>query len=299
MSLSGCLSFPPLPAVGRQLTKFLSASNALRFSRIHVDSGRINFKRAQEKLPFALVGVTGYVEPEGNGEWRLDLEAAPARAAVILQQAGMLHLSGRVGATSSRLRPATLDFAWTDASLSDVLRLVRATDYGVRGNLAHVLKASTEAQDWNLEGRAEIRQVHRWNLPLRADNPSLNLLAKGILDPELARFDVIEFIPGNSSFECSGHRRDQLESAHYRWPSCSKTCSPEGFRKRHISDDASNRFLSHRCGDLPRLGARISFRYLRRHHRSRTRQVTWKRPTHTPTHCVPRRCGSEITVIMP
>ena len=192
MSLSGCLSFPPLPAVGRQLHQGSSAPRtALRFSRIHVDSGRINFKRAQEKLPFALVGVTGYVEPEGNGEWRLDLEAAPARAAVILQQAGMLHLSGRVGGTSSRLRPATLDFAWTDASLSDVLRLVRATDYGVRGNLAIVLKASTEAQDWNLEGRAEIRQVHRWNLPLRADNPSLNLLAKGILDPELARFDVI------------------------------------------------------------------------------------------------------------
>ena len=172
--------------------KFPAASNALRFSRINVDSGRINFKRAEEKLPFALVGVTGYVEPEGNGEWRLDLEAAPARAAVILQQAGTLHLSGRVGGTSSRLRPAALDFAWTDGSLSDALRLVRATDYGVRGNFAVTLKASTEAQDWNLEGRAEIREVHRWNLPLRSDNPSLNLIAKGILDPELARFDVVE-----------------------------------------------------------------------------------------------------------
>ncbi len=172
-------------------TKFLTASNALRFSRINVDSGRINFKRAQEKLPFALVGVTGYVEPQGNGQWRLDLEAAPARAAVILQQAGMLHLSGRVGGTSSRLRPVALDLAWTDASISDVLRLVRATDYGIRGNLAVVLKASADAQDWNLEGRAEIRQIHRWNLPLRADNPSLNLLAKGILDPELARFDFV------------------------------------------------------------------------------------------------------------
>jgi AsmA-like C-terminal region/AsmA family len=171
--------------------KLPAASNALRFSRIYVDSGRINFKRAQEKLPFALIGVTGYVEPEGNGEWRLDLEAAPARSAVILQQAGMLHLSGRVGGTSSRLRPAALDFAWTDASLSDALRLVRATDYGVRGNFAVALKASTEAQDWNLEGRAEIREVHRWNLPLRSDNPSLNLIAKGILDPELARFDVV------------------------------------------------------------------------------------------------------------
>jgi hypothetical protein len=173
------------------MPKFPAASSALRFSRINVDSGRINFKRAQEKLPFALTGVTGYVEPEGNGEWRLDLEAAPARAAVILQQAGTLHLSGRVGGTSSRLRPAAIDFAWTDASLSDALRLIRATDYGVRGNFAITLKAGTEAQEWNLEGRAEIRQIHRWNLPLRSDNPSLNLIAKGVLDPELARFDVV------------------------------------------------------------------------------------------------------------
>jgi hypothetical protein len=195
-------------------SKFLTASNSLRFSRIHVNSGRINFKRAQEKLPFALVGVTGYVEPEGNGEWRLDLEAVPARAAVILQQAGILHLSGRVGGTSSRLRPAALDFAWTDASLSDVLRLVRATDYGIRGNLAIVLKASTEAQDWNLEGRAEIRQVHRWNLPLRADNPSLNLLAKGVLDPELARFDVV-----NSTLETPRSNAEATGAISWNQPS--------------------------------------------------------------------------------
>jgi hypothetical protein len=169
-----------------------AASNAFRFSRINVDSGRINFKRAQEKLPFALVAVSGYLQPESNGQWQLDLEAAPARAAVILQQAGTLHLSGRIGGTSSRLRPAALDFAWTNASISDVLRLVRATDYGIRGNLAVAMKASAEAQDWNLEGRAEIRQVHRWNLPLRADNPSLNFIAKGILNPELARFHVVD-----------------------------------------------------------------------------------------------------------
>jgi len=168
------------------------ASNAFRFTRINVDSGRINFKRAQEKLPFALTSVSGYLQPANNGQWQLDLEAAPVRAAVILQQAGTLHLSGRIGGTSSRLRPAALDFAWTDASISDVLRLVRATDYGIRGNLAVLLTANAEAQDWNLEGRAEIRQVHRWNLPLRADNPSLNFIAKGILDPELARFAVVD-----------------------------------------------------------------------------------------------------------
>src|SRR5262249_34682353 len=80
-----------------------AVSPLLRFGRINVDSGRINFKRGDEKLPFALTGVTGYVEPEAEGRWRLDLAAAPIRAAVILQQAGTLHLSGHVGGTSSRL----------------------------------------------------------------------------------------------------------------------------------------------------------------------------------------------------
>jgi hypothetical protein len=210
--------------------KFSSASSALRFSRINVDSGRINFKRAQEKLPFALVGVAGYVEPEGNGEWRLDLEAAPARAAVILQQAGTLHLSGRVGGTSSRLRPAALDFTWSDASLSDVLRLVRATDYGIRGNLAIALKANTDAQDWNLEGRAEIRQVHRWNLPLRADNPSLNLIAKGILDPDLARFDVV-----NSTLETPRSNAQASGSINWNQPTLVRDLGHQGRSQDDVS----------------------------------------------------------------
>ncbi len=83
-----------------------TTAQSVRFSRIEVDSGRINFKRGDEKLPFALVGVTGYVEPAGAGRWVMDLEAIPTRAAVNVQQAGVLHVSGHMGGTSSRLRPA-------------------------------------------------------------------------------------------------------------------------------------------------------------------------------------------------
>jgi hypothetical protein len=165
---------------------------ALRFTRIEVNSGRVNFKRGDEKLPFAFTEVTGYVQPEGAGQWRLDLEAVPYRAAAVLQQAGTLHLSGHVGGTSSRLRPAALDVNWSDASIPDVLRLARASDFGVRGNLAVALKVNTEAQDWNFDGRVEIRQLHRWDLPSRVDNPSLNLIAKGTLDPELASIEVFD-----------------------------------------------------------------------------------------------------------
>ncbi len=194
---------PAVPGTATQPTsKSRSASSsgssgtsaALRFTRIDVDSGRINFKRGDEKLPFAFVGVTGYLEPEGPGQWRMDLEATPTRAAVVIQQAGTLHLSGLVGGTSSRLRPAALDLAWTNASISDVLRLARGTDYGVRGNLAVRINARADAHDWLLQARTEIREVHRWDLPLRGDNPSVNLVAKVTYDPEESGFDVVESV---------------------------------------------------------------------------------------------------------
>jgi hypothetical protein len=154
---------------------------AVRFRRIEIDSGRINFKRGEEKLPFALVDVTGYVEPAGPGRWTMDLEAIPTRAAVIVQQAGVLHVSGQMGGTSSRLRPAELNAFWSNASVSDVLRLARSSDYGVRGLLTLMMNARTQDRvddGWTIQSRAEFRQLHRWDLALRPDNPSMNVIAK-------------------------------------------------------------------------------------------------------------------------
>ena len=168
------------------------ARPAIRFGRIEVDSGRINFKRASEKLPFALVNVNGYLEPDGQGRWTMNLQAVPTRAAVVLQQAGTIYVSGHVGGTSSRLRPALLDLAWGDASLSDVLRLARGYDFGMRGNLALAMHADTESDNWILQMHAELRQLHRWDLALRPDNPALNLNAKMTLYPLASGLDVSE-----------------------------------------------------------------------------------------------------------
>ena len=166
--------------------------SAVRFGRIEVDSGRINFKRASEKLPFALVNVSGYLEPDGQGRWTMNLSAVPTRAAVVVQQAGTIYVSGHVGGTSSRLRPAVLDLAWGDASLSDVLRLARGYDFGMRGNLAVIVHADTESDNWLLQMHAELRQLHRWDLALRPDNPALNLNAKMTLYPLASGLDVTE-----------------------------------------------------------------------------------------------------------
>jgi len=172
-------------------TSVPALKQSLRIARIEVDSGRINFKRGNEKLPFALVSVNGVLEPDGPGRWRMDLDAIPSRAAIVVQQAGVLHLAGHLGGTSSRLRPAAFDFSWQGASISDVLRLTRSYDYGVRGTLALALNARTEGEMWTLEGRAEMRQLHRWDLALRPDNPAINLLARAKLDVGSSRLDVL------------------------------------------------------------------------------------------------------------
>jgi AsmA-like protein len=189
-----------------------SIASAVRFGRIDVTSGRINFKRDDEKLPFALTDVNGYIEPDRSGRWTLNLEAVPARAAVLLQQAGTIRVSGHVGGTSSRLRPAVLDLAWDDASLSDLLHLADGYDFGVRGDLGLVVHAETEGNNWALQGRAELRRLHRWDFAARPDNPAVNVNAKMILYPLASGLDITE-----ATIEAphSWARAD----AHFAWPS--------------------------------------------------------------------------------
>jgi AsmA-like C-terminal region len=180
------------PGQGIPMGPMRPATSVLRFRRVEVDGGRINFKNGGEKIAFALTNVKGALETESPGRWRIDLDATPSRAAVILQQVGTLHLAGHLGGTSSRLRPAQLELSWRDASITDVLRLARTYDYGVHGTLAVSVSAHTDGDAWLLEGRAALQQLHRWDLPLRADNPSVNLIAQGKLDLPGSRFVLTE-----------------------------------------------------------------------------------------------------------
>jgi len=164
----------------------------LRVRRIEMDSGRVNFKRGDEKLPFAFVGVTGSVEQQAPGRWQVNLDAIPSRAAVVLQQAGTLHVEGQLGGTSSRLRPADLTMWWQNAAVADALRLVGGYDHGVRGSLSVTLDAHTLGPTWSLGGRAEIRRLHRWDLPLRGDNPALNFQIRADWLPESSEIDIAD-----------------------------------------------------------------------------------------------------------
>jgi AsmA family len=156
-----------------------AAGTLRRLARIEISDGRINFKQGVEKKPFALVEVNGSIEQEAPGRWRIDLEARPMRAAVIVQDVGRLAVRGVVGGTSARLRPAAVQLTWQDASLSDVLRLLRGWDYGVRGRMQAELAASSQGADWAFSATARLRNLHRWDLPLMPGEPAVNLRVRG------------------------------------------------------------------------------------------------------------------------
>ena len=133
--------------------------------------------------------MTGSVEQQSPGRWQVNLDASPSRAAVVLQQAGTVHVEGQLGGTSSRLRPADLTMRWQNAAVADALRLVGGYDHGIRGSLSMTLDAHTLGPTWSLGGRAEIRRLHRWDLPLRGDNPALNLQVRADWLPESSEID--------------------------------------------------------------------------------------------------------------
>ncbi len=158
--------------------------------KIDFDDGRVNFKNIDEKLPFALTGVSGSVDQVAPGRWQLRLEAQPWRSGVILQSAGTLIVQGDVAGTSARLRPAQIMVHWEKVSLADLFRLVRGRDYGMRGvfTLDGSLKsgvaetASTAEMppgQWAFYAEARAAQIHRWDLIERSDNPRLRLGVKG------------------------------------------------------------------------------------------------------------------------
>jgi hypothetical protein len=170
------------------------ASASLRLQRIDLSGGRVNFKQGVGKLPFALANVAGSVEQVSPGSWRINLQAQPFRAAVVVQQAGVLSLTGLVGGTSSRLRPASFELNWAGASLPDVLRLLRGNDYGVRGLFSLQLAAKTSGYDWTLSLHTEFRSLHRWDLPLRPDDPAANLNVEARWAPDESRFELTQAV---------------------------------------------------------------------------------------------------------
>jgi AsmA family/AsmA-like C-terminal region len=187
---------PPPKAAAETHTRVYGPPSAIapvnRLLKIDFDDGRINFKNTDDKLPFALTGVSGSVDQIVPGRWQLRLEAQPWRSGVVLQSAGTVRVRGDIAGTSVRLQPAQIAVHWEEVSLADLFRLLSGRDYGMRGvfTLDGTLKsgaseagssssADTPPGQWIFSMEARAAQIHRWDLIERGDNPRLRLGVKG------------------------------------------------------------------------------------------------------------------------
>jgi uncharacterized protein involved in outer membrane biogenesis len=195
-----------------------AAHVANRLQRIEFEDGRVNFKTGQDKLPFAFIAVNGSVEQVSVGRWQLQLEAQPWRSGAALQSAGTLHVLGDLAGTSARLQPASFSVHWTEASVADVLRLVRGEDYGVRGSFAldamaqsgnpneaasAALQPATappaggtpvagSPTDWTFSLQSRVANIHNSDLSERLDSPRLALHLRGRGNIAARTLDVSE-----------------------------------------------------------------------------------------------------------
>ena len=160
-------------------------ASANRLEKIEFEEGRVNFKTEDDKQPFAFTNVSGTVEQISPARWQLQLAAQPWRSGVSLQSAGTIRVFGDLAGTSARLQPAEFTLHWSEASLADVFRLFRGQDYGVRGVFALDATAKSgvvkedRPGDWTILVQGRARQIHRWDLTERTDNPRLNLNVTG------------------------------------------------------------------------------------------------------------------------
>ena len=196
-----------------------------RLSEITIENGRINFKRGPEKLPFALVEVSGDLSADAAGAWHIMLTARPFRAGVTLQDGGAFRLEGRLPAVATAAQasaPAEFSAQWQKAALSDALRLIFGRDFGVRGRMESSLllrkpppeespvaaksgdgspltrttgpNAATFPAAWAFSGVLRLSDVHRWDLPLAPRLPALNLSLRGTGSADRHRWECTDIL---------------------------------------------------------------------------------------------------------
>jgi AsmA family/AsmA-like C-terminal region len=150
------------------------ASSAPRFPYIEASNARVNFKFGNEKKPFSLLNADFAMWLNNPDEWRIRLEAQPARTDLdldlsdtgLLRVEGSLHRASVLGSM-----PIDLQTEWSNAPLGQMGRLLLGKDTGWRGDLQ--VNASIKGDLYNPEfkTRVQIAGMHRQEFtPLDAFN---------------------------------------------------------------------------------------------------------------------------------
>jgi AsmA protein len=107
-----------------------------RFPYIEATGARVNLKLGPEKKPFSLTDADFALWLPSPQQWRVRIEAKPARTDTNVADPGTIRLEGSLerAATMADV-PVDLRASWTGAPLGEASRLLSGEDAGWRGSL--------------------------------------------------------------------------------------------------------------------------------------------------------------------
>jgi AsmA family/AsmA-like C-terminal region len=137
---------------------------ALRFPYIDGTNARINFKQGYEKQPLSFLNSDVAVWLDKPEEWRLRVEAQPARTDLdlALSDTGIVLIDGTfLRAAELERVPMTLHAEWTKAPLGQLSRMLAGRDRGWRGDLDVRADITGTAANAQVKARIRANGVHR------------------------------------------------------------------------------------------------------------------------------------------
>ena len=110
------------------------AGSEPRFPYIEATGARVNLKWGREKMPFSLTDADFALWLADPQQWKVRLEAHPARTDTSASDTGTVRLEGTLGrAASLNEVPLHLQGDWRSAPLGEASRLFLGRDAGLRG----------------------------------------------------------------------------------------------------------------------------------------------------------------------
>ena len=133
---------------------------------IHVRNGRFNFKFGDTKSVFYLMRTDLDISPPGTAGrgWSVYCSAKPARTDRPAQGLGSFTLQGRWYVAPERV---DLSLEVDRAGLGEITALLRGQSGGIHGSLSSRLHLAGPLNRVGIQGRLDLHDVHRWDLPPR------------------------------------------------------------------------------------------------------------------------------------
>jgi hypothetical protein len=135
------------------------------FPYIAASSARINFKRGQEKKPYALTSADFSLWQDSENAWGVRLQAQPIRTDVSLNDTGVLQISGS-WQRADRLRDTPLKFEmeWDRPQLGQLTKFLTGRDSGWRGSVQFTSTLSGTPGKLLISSDASVQDFRRYDI---------------------------------------------------------------------------------------------------------------------------------------